>query len=244
MSSESDAGCIASNRFLSYRPIGRRIDVRWARWYFLSEPGIELVQRASPGSADRNRTLAIDRFEALTIPLPPIDEQRRVAARLDRMQFAVSNLAQHSNRAAALSGALAVSASARPDLDDNAKIRSGWQRVALGSVMTPVADRITVAPDGSYPNVGIYSYGRGLFAKPDIEGATTSAKILNRVRAGQFIYSRLFAFEGAYSYIHPIWTASSSLMSFLHFSRTRTSWMQGGLRTTSDRLNAGQSSEA
>ena len=244
MSSESDAGCIASNRFLSYRPIGQRVDVRWARWYFLSEPGIELVQRASPGSADRNRTLAIDRFEALTIPLPPIDEQRRVADRLDRMQFAVSDLAQRSNRASALSGALAVSASARPDLDDNAKTRSGWQRIALGSVMTPVADRITVAPDGSYPNVGIYSYGRGLFAKLDIEGATTSAKILNRVRAGQFIYSRLFAFEGAYSYIPPIWTASSSLMSFLHFSPTQTSWMQGGLRTTSDRLNAGQSSEA
>ena len=94
VSSESDAGCIASNRFLSYRPIGRRVDVRWARWYFLSEPGIELVQRASPGSADRNRTLAIDRFEALTIPLPPIDEQRRVARKLDQIRARCDQLAQ------------------------------------------------------------------------------------------------------------------------------------------------------
>jgi len=82
VSSATDAGHLASNRFLSYAPIEDQIDIRWARWFFLSEPGIGLIQRASPGSADRNRTLAIDRFEALKIPLPPISEQRRVAETL------------------------------------------------------------------------------------------------------------------------------------------------------------------
>lgn len=83
VSSNLDAGCIASNRFLTYAPVDERIDVRWAQWYFLSEMGIELVQRASPGSADRNRTLAIDRFEALEIPLPPVEKQRNQVRRLD-----------------------------------------------------------------------------------------------------------------------------------------------------------------
>jgi type I restriction enzyme S subunit len=40
-----------------------------------------------------------------------------------------------------------------------------------------------------------------MFVKPDIDGALTSANVLNRVRQGQFIYSRLFAFEGAYAYV-------------------------------------------
>src|SRR5205823_6346362 len=111
VSSESDAGCIASNRFLSYVPTEDRIDVRWARWYFLSEPGIELIRRASPGSADRNRTLAIDRFEALEIPLPPIDQQSSIAERLDRLQTAASELIDRSIRASALIELLAVSAS-------------------------------------------------------------------------------------------------------------------------------------
>jgi type I restriction enzyme, S subunit len=35
--------------------------------------------------------------------------------------------------------------------------------------------------------------------KPPIEGSSTSATALFRVRAGQFIYSRPFAFEGAYA---------------------------------------------
>src|SRR5262249_29479665 len=85
LSTEADAGCIASNRFLSYTPIENQIDVRWARWYFLSNAGNELLQRASPGSADRNRTLAINRFEALEIPLPPVEKQRLVAQRLDEL---------------------------------------------------------------------------------------------------------------------------------------------------------------
>jgi type I restriction enzyme S subunit len=90
VSSTADDGCLASNRFLQYVPRDDRVDVRWLRWYLLSEPGIELVQRGSPGSADRNRTLAIDRFEALEIPLPPIGEQREVAARLDRLHSGVA----------------------------------------------------------------------------------------------------------------------------------------------------------
>lgn len=62
---------------------------------------------------------------------------------------------------------------------------------------------VRVEPDGSYPNVGIYSFGRGLFKKPDIDGSTTSATTLFRIKPGQFIYSRLFAFEGAYAYVSP-----------------------------------------
>ncbi|MBA3340118.1 MAG: restriction endonuclease subunit S [Geodermatophilaceae bacterium] len=201
VSSEADAACLASNRFLSYVPIDGRIDVRWARWYFLSEQGIELIQRASPGSADRNRTLAIGRFEALEIPLPDIDEQRRVADRLDRLKAAADELARRSGQASALSSALMVSASSRPDLDDREKQRAGWRRVPLRTVMNPASDVITVDAKASYPNVGIYSFGRGLFPKPDIEGSKTSAKTLTRIHAGQFIYSRLFAFEGAYAYV-------------------------------------------
>jgi type I restriction enzyme S subunit len=69
--------------------------------------------------------------------------------------------------------------------------------------MTPAKESVAVEPDRSYPNVGIYSFGRGLFRKLDIDGGTTSATALYRIHAGQFIYSRLFAFEGAYGYITP-----------------------------------------
>ena len=201
ISSTIDSGCLASNRFLTYVPTDERIDVGWARWYFLSESGLELIQRASPGSADRNRTLAIERFESLEIPLPPIESQQETAACLDRMSIGAADLVKWFNHRDVLVNALAVSMAARPDLDIESRNRVGWRQVPLGEVMEPASDVVAVDTEMSYRNVGIYSYGRGLFVKPNIEGARTSAKTLNRIHVGQFVYSRLFAFEGAYAYV-------------------------------------------
>ena len=203
VASGADAGRIGSHRFMTFVPTDGRIDTSWAAWYLRSEVGLELVRKASPGSAGRNRTLAIDRFEALGIPVPPIDLQHSIADRLDRLEAATSELRQHFDRASTLISALAVSVSARPDLTDASKAGAGWRRVKLSSVMTPASDVVSVQLDGTYPNVGIYSFGRGLFAKADIDGSATSARVLNRIHSGQFIYSRLFAFEGAFTYVSP-----------------------------------------
>lgn len=98
-----DSGTIGTHRFLSYVPRDRRkIDTNWARWFFLSEPGMERIRRAAPGTAVRNRTLAVKRFEDLVIPLPPIEDQRRVAARLDRVRIEVAGLDKRDRHAATL----------------------------------------------------------------------------------------------------------------------------------------------
>lgn len=73
--------------------------------------------------------------------------------------------------------------------------------VPLSDLLSLVSDPCRVDPRGSYPNLGIYSFARGVFGKPLIDGAQTSATTLYRVRGGQFIYSRLFAFEGAYAIV-------------------------------------------
>ncbi len=78
-----------------------------------------------------------------------------------------------------------------------------WPKVKLEDVLVRSIDPVPVDPTGVYPNVGIYSFGRGLFRKPDLTGQTTQATRLYRIRAGQFIYSRLFAFEGAFAVVPP-----------------------------------------
>jgi type I restriction enzyme S subunit len=110
-----DAGTVGTHRFLTYVPIAGRIDTNWARWFLLSEPGMALIRRAAPGSTMRNRTLSMDRFEALEIPLPPIKEQRRVACRLDRSSRWVQTVSQ---RAATTRAAVAP-------------ILSGWLGTAI-----------------------------------------------------------------------------------------------------------------
>ena len=76
MATTREAGKIGSHRFMTFTPKDDRIDTAWAAWFFVSDLGLELIGKASPGSAGRNRTLAIERFENLEIPVPGIDEQR------------------------------------------------------------------------------------------------------------------------------------------------------------------------
>lgn len=75
---------IASQRFLPYVPIDPdEVCVRYLFHYFLSDHGMTLLRRASPGSVTRNRTLGRKAFEALSVPLPGIKDQRIIAAQLD-----------------------------------------------------------------------------------------------------------------------------------------------------------------
>ncbi|MGH3854509.1 MAG: hypothetical protein ACRDR6_13640 [Pseudonocardiaceae bacterium] len=74
---------VASNRFLTYMPCDDRVNSSYLRHYFLSRRGLAQISAASPGGADRNRTLGHKRFEALEIPLPSRTEQDRTARILD-----------------------------------------------------------------------------------------------------------------------------------------------------------------
>jgi type I restriction enzyme S subunit len=78
---------------------------------------------------------------------------------------------------------------------------SRWPGIQLAELLRPASETVRVQQDENYPNFGIYSFGRGLFSKRPISGMQTSAGTLYRVRAGNFIYSRLFAFEGSYGLV-------------------------------------------
>jgi len=62
-----------------------------------------------------------------------------------------------------------------------------WPLVPLGEVLTKSNDRVSVSVDGEYPKFGIYSFGRGLFAKPPILGSSSSATMFFRAKANQFV---------------------------------------------------------
>ncbi len=199
LAGESERGRVGSHRFMTYVAAVDDVDLGYLRYFFTSEPGLGLIRLASPGSAGRNKTLSIDRFETLEIPLPSFAAQRSIAAGLDRIMSMTTALDRLEGRWGSISQAIFPALAQRPDLALDERRTAGWRLVALGDVMTASKDLHPVVRDHSYPNVGILSFGHGLFEKPPIEGSTTSARTLNRIRAGQFIYSRLFAFEGAYA---------------------------------------------
>ena len=66
---------VASHRYLTCVSDPDRMTANCLYFYLQSREGIGQIQAASPGSADRNRTLAQERLEAITVPVPSLDAQ-------------------------------------------------------------------------------------------------------------------------------------------------------------------------
>jgi type I restriction enzyme S subunit len=97
-----------------------------------------------------------------------------------------------------------------------------WPKVPLGDLLRDASEPVRVQQDTEYPNFGIYSFGRGLFPKTPISGMRTSAETLYRVRAGNFIYSRLFAFEGSYGLVDDAFDGHFTSNEYPSFSPDRS----------------------
>ena len=78
-----------------------------------------------------------------------------------------------------------------------------WPKVALGVVLSQVNRFEVVTPDSTYSLLGVRLEGNGVFLRETVSGTQTSATRLNRVKQGDFIYSRLFAWRGAFGLIGP-----------------------------------------
>lgn len=77
-----------------------------------------------------------------------------------------------------------------------------WPLVKLGELLEQVDRMERVDPDASYQLLGVRLEGNGPFIRETVTGTETSAGRLNQVRTGDFIYSRLFAWRGAFGLIH------------------------------------------
>lgn len=88
MTSDAEAGMIASHRFPMYRSRNGKLLPEYAWRYFSTPRGKYDLNVASPGGAGRNKTLGQEEFKRLKIPVPPIDYQRKaveILATVDRV---------------------------------------------------------------------------------------------------------------------------------------------------------------
>jgi type I restriction enzyme S subunit len=80
-------------------------------------------------------------------------------------------------------------------------MNENWLPVKLADVLTPTSRGEVVDAQKEYSLLGIRLDGNGAFLRETILGSQTSAKKLFQVSTGDFIYSRLYACNGAFSVI-------------------------------------------
>ena len=183
-------GCYVSNEFPLFRALPSSDVELWflAYWLRLSNVWKEVeadCQGSTPTTRNRyNETY----FLKLRVPFPPLAEQKRIVAHLDAIEAGLSRVQRL--REEQKQHLLAALCSTFHKIEANAD----W--IEMGEVAPLVRREVFVDTDGSYPELGIRSFGRGTFHKPDVLGMETTKRLFE-IHAGDLVFNNVFAWEGA-----------------------------------------------
>jgi len=76
---DADAGRFGSHRFITCVPNPALATAEFLRCWLLTAEGMAHILEASPGAAGRNRTLGLKKLMAITVPVPPLDAQKKLS---------------------------------------------------------------------------------------------------------------------------------------------------------------------
>lgn len=182
-------GAIVSNDFPSFEfGNSKQLDPAFMAWMVRSRHFVDLCKAASEGTTNRVR-IKEDRFLAQQIVLPPLAEQQAIVSRLDPLADKVRQVNEYLD-------------TIERDADRLLAVR--FRDAIAGAPMRPMEEvaplvRRVIAIDleGSYPELGIRSFGKGTFHKPPLSGADVGTKRLFSIAPGDLLFSNVFAWEGA-----------------------------------------------
>ena len=187
-------GALVSNDFPCFEIDPSLVIPHYFEWYARTRKFVDLCRRSSEGSTNRVR-LKEDAFLQMKIEVPPLDEQRRIVARLDRVARTVA--ARREEVAAAEAEMRALLSKAFACAIDRAPRRQ------MAEVAPLVRRPVEIDPTASYPELGVRSFGRGTFHKPDLPGMEVGTKKLFRIEQGDLLFNIVFAWEGAVAIAQP-----------------------------------------
>jgi type I restriction enzyme, S subunit len=184
---EALAGCFGSGEFPTFAPDKTKLYPRWFHWITKTKKFWDQCDDKSRGTSGKNR-IRPERFLEITIPLPPLLEQRRIVARIEELAAKIQEARGLRRQAVEEVEALYRSIVFN---DSNA-------------VLTPMHDLVNlrghdvqVKTDETYHFAGVYCFGRGVFRGQKKSGMDFAYKQLCRINTGNFIYPKLMAWEGA-----------------------------------------------
>jgi type I restriction enzyme S subunit len=187
-------GCVVSTEFPVFELNPERISPDFLSFYFQIPRVWQEISGGSTGTNVRRRRLHPDDFLRALIPLPPLTEQRRVVARIEELAAQLSEARTLRRQADDEADALLRSILTHDEESTPTRMRE------LVKLRSP---DVTVRPDETYQFAGVYCFGRGVFKAGRKSGMDFAYSHLTRLRAGEFVYPKLMAWEGALGVVPP-----------------------------------------
>ena len=152
-----------------------------------------------------------DAIRTSIFPVAPLDDQRAIARFLDRETAKIDALVAKKEQVISLlqekrtslitrSVTQGLASSTDTRLAGSSvfpRLPSDWTLTKIRRLVRQVKRPIVVEPDVDYREIGIRSWGRGIFHKDPIRGALLGDKSVFRPEPGDLVLNIVFAWEGA-----------------------------------------------
>lgn len=185
---------VVTNDFPSFDANPAKLLPAFLGWLSRTQGFVDLCRAASEGTTNRVR-LKEDRFLRMPIPLPSLEEQRRIVSRVGRLDAKINDVRQ-----------------SKREIEDQAKalLRSKFSQIVEHAprqkmaCIAPLARRkVELLAGAEYPELGIRSFGKGTFHKPALDYLAVGTKKLYRIEPGDLVFNNVFAWEGAIAVAQP-----------------------------------------
>ena len=154
-------------------------------------------------------------IKSVWVPLPPPPEQADIVRFLDHADRRIQPYIRAKQKLIALleeSRAVLINDAVAQGLAPNADsvptrspvfplLPRDWPLRRMRSLVQRVRRPISVRPDTEYREIGIRSWGKGIFHKDSVPGAVLGEKNVFRIEPGDFVLNIVFAWEGAVSVV-------------------------------------------
>jgi type I restriction enzyme, S subunit len=180
-------GAVVTNDFWAFEINSARAIPAFLDAYFGTAEFVDACKTASEGTTNRVR-LQPDRFLKVEVPLPSLDEQRRIVVRIT--DLAVKIKEGQTLRRESLEASSSVVTSLHISL-------SGQRTRSFRDILTLDERRVPIRSDGTYPQIGIKGFGGGLFARGVLGGTETTYREFNLLFDGGLVLSQVKGWEGA-----------------------------------------------
>jgi type I restriction enzyme, S subunit len=178
-------GSIVSSHYFLYAHRADRLDNRYLGWFV--ETRAFRQQVAAQGSTNY-AAIRPDDVLGYKIPLPPLDEQRRIVGRIEELTAKIDEARRLQDESRK-----EVSAFVASIHDALASSRAE----PLFGFLELDEDEVSIEMGVPYPQVGVRGFGGGLFPKPPVYGGQTTYRAFNRLYSGALVMSQVKGWEGA-----------------------------------------------
>lgn len=178
-------GAIVSSHYFLFETNDNRIDRRFLDYFCRTEDFRGQVNAQGTTNYAAIRPSDVLGYE---IPLPSPTEQQNIVASLDALAKKIRQLTKHLDAIASTADAIVLST--------HRSLAQG-RTVTLSEIIELHEEVEPVRVSKEYPQVGIRSFGGGLFAKAAVTAAGTSYRAFNTLYSGALVLSQVKGWEGA-----------------------------------------------